>query len=261
MTGNGDWDGATNFGDSILKLSSRLTVSDWFTPSDEANLEANDLDLGSGGATMLVDLPSSSVPHILIGGGKQGSGQPGELFVLNRDNMGQFNSTDSGVVQQFPAGGRIFATGAFWQNSFYIAGLGAPLSVFTVNPLTSLFTTTAVSQSPTTFGFPGVTPSISSSGTTNGIVWGIDSSQYGTSDTSPTRAAGPAILHAYNATNLATELWNSTTGTGNTAGNAVKMTVPTVANGKVYIGTRGNDNTQGSGTTKGELDVYGLMPN
>jgi hypothetical protein len=261
MTGNGDWDGDTNFGDSVLKLSSGLALSDWFTPSDEANLQANDYDLGSGGATMLVDLPSSSVPHILIGGGKQGSGQPGELFVLNRDNMGKFNASDSGVVQKFPAGGRVFATGAFWQNSFYIAGLGAPLSVFTVNPLTSLFTTTPVSQSPTTFGFPGVTPSISSSGTTNGIVWAIDSSQYGMSDTSPTRAAGPAILHAYDATNLASELWNSTTGTGNTAGNAVKMTVPTIANGKVYIGTRGNDSTQGSGATKGELDVYGLMPN
>jgi hypothetical protein len=261
MTGNGDWDGATNFGDSVLKLSSGLALSDWFTPSDEANLQANDFDLGSGGATMLVDLPSSSVPHILIGGGKQGSGQPGELFVLNRDNMGQFNAADSGVVQKFPAGGRVFATGAFWQNSFYIGGLGAPLSVFTVNPLTSLFTTTPVSQSPTTFGFPGVTPSVSSSGTTNGIVWAIDSSQNGMSDTSPTRVAGPAILHAYDATNLASELWNSTTGTGNTPGNAVKMTVPTIANGKVYIGTRGNDNTQGSGTSKGELDVYGLTPN
>ncbi len=261
MTGNGDWDGATNFGDSVLKLSSGLALSDWFTPSDQLNLQANDYDLGSGGSTMLVNLPLSSIPHILIGGGKQGSGQPGELFVLNRDKMGQFSTTDSGVVQKFPAGGRVFATGAFWQSSFYIAGLNAPLSLFTVNPLTSLFTTTPVSQSPTTFSFPGVTPSVSSSGTTNGIVWAIDSSQYGLSDTSPTRVAGPAVLHAYDATNLATELWNSSSGTGNTAGNAVKMTVPTIANGKVYLGTRGNDNTQGSGTTKGELDVYGLMPN
>jgi hypothetical protein len=261
MTGNGDWDGATNFGDSVLKLSSALAVSDWFTPSDEANLEANDFDLGSGGAMMLIDLPASPVPRILIGGGKQGSGQAGELFVLNRDNMGKFNASDSGVVQKFPAGGRLFATGAFWQNSFYIAGVGAPLSVFTVNPSTSLFTTTAASLSPTTFGFPGVTPSVSASGSSNGIVWAIDSSQSGMSDTAPTRVAGPAILHAYDATNLATELWNSTSGTGNTAGNAVKMTVPTIANGKVYIGTRGNDNTQGSGTTKGELDVYGLTPN
>jgi hypothetical protein len=261
LTGNGDWDGATNFGDSVLKLSSGLAVSDWFTPSDESNLQANDFDLGSGGATTLVNLPLSPMPHILIGGGKQGSNQPGELFVLNRDNMGKFNASDTGVVGKFPAGGRLFATGAFWQNSFYIAGASAALSAFTVNPSTSMFTSTPASMSPTTFGFPGVTPSVSSSGASNGIVWAIDSSNFGLSDTNLTRAAGPAILHAYDATNLASELWNSSNGTGNTAGNAVKMTVPTVANGKVYIGTRGNDNTQGSGTTKGELDVYGLMPN
>jgi hypothetical protein len=261
ITGNGDWDGSTNFGDTVLKLSSGLAVSDWFTPSDESNLQANDFDLGSGGAMTLINLPLSPLPHIVIGGGKQGSNQPGELFVLDRDNMGKFTTTDSGVIQKFPAGGRLFATGAFWQNSFYIAGAGSALSAFVIDPTTSLFTTTAASTSPTTFGFPGVTPAVSSSGTSNGIVWAIDSSQFGLSDTNPTAVAGPAILHAYDATNLASELWNSSTGSGNTAGNAIKMTVPTVANGKVYIGTRGNDNTQGSGATKGELDVYGLTPN
>jgi hypothetical protein len=90
-------------------------------------------------------------------------------------------------------------------------------------------------------------------------VWAIDNSKYGTND-SGVRTASAAILHAYSASNLGTELWNSTQGSGNAAGFAVKFTVPTVANGKVYVGTRGNDNTNGSGTTFGEIDVYGLLP-
>jgi len=122
-----------------------------------------------------------------------------------------------------------------------------------------LFTMPAASQSATSFGFPGATPSVSANGSANGIVWALDSSQYCTNQ-SP--GCGPAVLHAYDATSLA-ELWNSSQGTGsNAAGNAVKFTVPTVANGKVYVGTRGN-NTGGvtsSTTVPGELDVYGLLP-
>jgi hypothetical protein len=126
-----------------------------------------------------------------------------------------------------------------------------------------MFSTTASAQTPSGFGFPGATPSISATPTaTNGIVWAIDAGSYGTNNSAST-AAGPAILHAYSASSVATELWNSSQATGgrDTAGNAVKFTVPTVANGKVYIGTRGSDNTQGGGTTFGEIDVYGLLPN
>jgi hypothetical protein len=262
ITGNGHWDGSTDFGDSVLKLSisntGALSVADWFTPSDQDNLANSDLDLGSGGAVTLVDVPLAPVPHLLVGGGKQGSGNPGELFVLNRDNLGKFTNTDSGVVQNFATGNQIFSTPAFWNNTLYVAPASpsnGKLMSYPFDTTSGLFNTSPSSQSATSFGFPGPTPSISASSGTNGIVWVLDGTMFCTNQ-SP--GCGPTVLHAYDATNLANELWNSSQGSGNTAGNAVKFTVPTVANGKVYIGTRGTDTVNG-GT--GELDVYGLLPN
>ncbi|MGH9743748.1 MAG: hypothetical protein ACRD51_15500, partial [Candidatus Acidiferrum sp.] len=260
ITGNGDFDNTvSDYGDTMLKLSSALVLQDWFTPNVETTLDSSDLDLGSGGAVVLVDLPSSTAPHVLIGGGK-GTNFAGQIYVVNRDNMGQFNAISDNVVQEFSLGSGIFSTPGFWQNTLYIAGTGLSLEAFPISTTNSTLAAQPSSQSAQSFGFPGATPSISASNTTNGIVWVIDSSNYGGSDSNPTNVAGPAVLHAYNATNLGSELWNSGMGTGNTSGNAVKFTVPTVANGKVYIGTRGNDTTQGSGSIKGELDVYGLMP-
>jgi hypothetical protein len=258
LTGNGAFDGFSNFGDSLLKLSGGLALSDWFTPSDQATLDANDRDLGSGGAAILVDLPSTSPhQHLIVGGGK-GADLTGELYVLDRDSLGGYlqgsGSTDA-VVQQFSFGNAIFSTGTFWQNNFYIAGVGGPLQSFTLNPSSSTFSTTASSQSPGSFGFPGATAAISAGGTSNGIVWALDNSQY---CTPRSKACGPAVLHAYDAANLGTELWNSSQGSGNRAGNAVKFTVPSVVNGKVYVGTRGTDT--GSGGT-GELEIYGLLQN
>ena len=265
ITGNGDFDGTKDFGDSILKLPSNLdptsSAFDFFTPSIQNSLNASDLDLGAGGAVVLVDLPSAPAgfQHLLIGGGK-GAGFSGQLYSLDRTNLGQFNASDIGAKQIFAVGGGIFATPAFWQNTLYIAGSGTNLLAYSLGPTTGVFTTPAASLSATSYGFPGATPSISATGTTNGVVWALDNHSYCTSQ-SP--SCGPAVLHAYDATNLATELWNSTQGTGNTAGNAVKFTVPTVANGKVYIGTRGNNagGADSSTSTPGEMDVYGLKPN
>jgi chitodextrinase len=246
ITGNGTYDGLNNFGDSILRLSTTggLSAADWFTPNDQAMLDQNDTDLGSGASTILVDLPLAPVHQLLIGGGKEGT-----LYLLDRTNLGHFTPTNSGVVQSFPASNGIFATPAFWQNKLYYAADGDTLKMFTLDPTQGLFTPiagpSATSHSTQSFGFPGSTPSVSAAGAANGIVWAIDNSQYGY----PAGSNGSAVLHAYDATNLTNELWNSTQGTGNGAGNAVKFTVPTVANGKVYIGTR----------TK--LDVYGLLPN
>jgi hypothetical protein len=243
ITGNGTYDGATSsdYGDSFLKLSTSggIFISDWFTPADESSLEAGDTDFGSGGAAILVDQPSSPIPHLVVGGGKEGN-----LFVLNRDNLGKFNPTNQ-VVQTLPIGQPIFATSAFWNNFLYLAGVNGRMNAFSFDIATGKFNASVASQSATSYGFPGATPSISAAGSTNGIVWAIDSSAYGT----PCCANGPAVLHAYDAANLAAELWNSTQGSGNAAGNAVKFSVPTVANGKVYIGTRS------------EVSVYGLKLN
>jgi hypothetical protein len=257
ITGNGIWDGLTAFGDSILKLatSSGLSVSDWFTPYNQLTLDANDTDVGAGGAAVLVNNIGPH-PQLLIGGGKQGI-----LFVVDRTNLGHIGtSSNSQVVQSLSVGGGAFSTPGFWQNTLYYFGVNNPGQAYPFNSSTSLFTGSTSSTTNSSFGFPGATPSISALASTNGIVWAINSNNYGTSD-SGSNAAGPAVLHAYDATNLATELWNSSTVSTDAAGNAVKFTVPTVANGKVYIGTRGNDTTQGGGTVFGELDVYGLNPN
>lgn len=256
LTGNGTFDantGGSDYGDSTVKLSTSggLAVAGYFTPADQLSLEGNDTDHGAGGAAILVDQPvGAPVQHLVIGGGKEGN-----MFLLNRDNMGgyggNFTPNDSNAVQKFSIGSGIFSTASFFNNGLYVAGIGASLQVFAFNTTTGQFNPSSTSQSATSFGYPGATPSISALGTANAIVWAIDNSQYCTGGGS----CGPAVLHAYDATNLATELWNSSQTPGDAAGNAVKFTVPTVANGKVYIGTGGNN------AIPGELDIYGLKPN
>jgi hypothetical protein len=232
ITGNGDFDGNTKFGDSFLKLStgSGINVSSFFSPNNQASLSGGDLDLGSGGAAILVD-QATAPNHLVIGGGKEGL-----LYLLNRDSLGGNSHDDSGAVQIFSVDNRIFATPAFWQNTLYIGPMKDHIKSYTLNTGTGRFNTSPASQSPSSFGFPGATPSISSQGSSKGIVWAIEK-------------AGRAVLHAYDATNLGTELWNSGNNGADQAGQAVKFTVPTVANGKVYVGT------------DSEISVYGLSPN
>lgn len=262
LTGNGSFDadsGGSNYGDSTVQLStaSGLTVTGFFTPDNQLSLNASDADHGSGGAAILIDQPLGPVPHLLIGGGKDGV-----LYMVNRDTLGGFDPAANHVVQALNMGQEIFATSAFWNNSLYIAGNGGTLKQFTFNTTTGLFGISPAHASANSFGFPGATPSVSSTGgSTNGIVWALDNHSYCTQQAP---VCGPAILHAYDAANVGTELWNSSQAAGSRdqAGNAVKFTVPTVANGKVYVGTRGN-NAGGASTTTtvpGELDVYGLLP-
>ena len=262
MTGNGSFDadtGGGDYGSSYIKLStsSGLTVSDYFTPHNQDSLSSSDQDVGAGGTALLFG------QNLLVGAGKSGV-----FYVLNRSNMGHFNaSSDAAAVQTWTAS-RAFSTPGFWNNTMYYFGVtfGSKQAgvAYAFNTGTGLFNTAPISQTSTTFGFPGATPSISSANSSNGIVWAIDSNAYCTpKSNNQANECGPAVLHAYDALNLGTELWNSSQNVGDSAGFAVKFAVPTVANGKLYVGTRGNNagGVDSSTSTPGEIDVYGLLPN
>ncbi|HWS68686.1 MAG TPA: hypothetical protein VN325_38445 [Steroidobacteraceae bacterium] len=267
LTGNGIFDvtnttGHNNdYGDSLLKLSPSLTLPSlngstdpkyYLTPTDQANNNTSDYDFGAGGAALLADLPASLHPHVLICGGKDGT-----LYVVDRDNLGGLGD---GHALQLPffSGGEIFETGAFWNNRLYLASKGAPMKAFALNPSNSTFNTSGTTSSHA-YGNTGSTPSVSAAGTAGGIVWGLDATNFCTNN-SP--GCAQAVLYAYDATNALAPLWNSAANAADNAGFAVKFTVPTVANGKVYVGTRGNNagGADNSTSTPGELDIYALKP-
>ncbi len=256
ITGNGVFDvntGGSDYGDSYLKIatSPSLSITDYFTPSDYVTDNSSDGDFGAGGAAVLVDLPSGApVQHLAVGGGKDSN-----LYVLNRDNLGHLGDTNA--WQEIGLATGIFATPAAWNNQLFVATQLGPLVSYQLNTTTAQYSPLSTATSPNHFGFPGSTPSVSARGTTNGIVWAMDN---GTSCIGKqSQNCGPTILHAYDASSL-NELWNSSMVGGDAAGNAVKFNVPTIANGKVYIGSRGN-NTGNLATQTGGLDVYGLKPN
>jgi hypothetical protein len=266
ITGNGTFDANVapniDYGDSLLQfnvaIGGALSVGEYFTPQDQANDFANDADFGSGGTAVLADLPAGSpVTHLAMGGGKDGT-----LVVLNRDNFGGYSNNS--VVQQIQLGNDIFSTPAFWNDTVYIGTgfingggtFGGPVYAYQLNLSTVQFS--EASQSAITFTFPS-SPSVSANGLQSGIVWVLDNGPYCTNQ-SP--SCGPTVLHAYDATNLATELWNSSQSGTDAAGYPVKFAVPTVANGKVYVGSRGNNmgGADSSTSTPGELDIYALKP-
>jgi uncharacterized repeat protein (TIGR03806 family) len=227
---NGSFSQNTNGGDyadSFLKISTTNTfaVADYFTPYNQASLQAGDVDLGSGGAMILPDAVGSVAhPHLLVGCGKEGT-----IHLVDRDNMGHYNSiNDNQIVQELSgAVGGTWSSPAYFNNFIYYQGVGDVMKAFYIS--NALITATPASESPTSFGFPGATPVISANGTNNGIAWVIQADAYASS--------GPAVLHAYNATNLAQELYNSSLNLArDNPGAAVKMATPTVINGKVYVG-------------------------
>ncbi len=250
-TGNGAFDGTTNFGDTYLKLATPgLTVADYFTPHNQSTLDSLDLDVSSGAVTLLPDgAGTAQHPHIMIGCGKHGA-----VYVIDRDNMGHFNSSsDSQIIQALPnlVGPawdgvsyveNCYSTAAYWQGHVYFGGISDTVKMF--NFSNGLLSTSPVSQSATQYQFPGASVSVSANGSANGIVWTIENS--GTPSPGD-RGGTQAILHAYDATNLASELYNSGMVSSDNAGLPVKFTVPTIANGKVYVGTQSS------------VAVYGLL--
>jgi hypothetical protein len=214
MTANGHWDGIANFADAFVKLSPNLsTLLGSYSPSNQAMLAANDLDLGAGGV-LLVPEQSGKYPHEIMGCGKYPS-----LFILNGDDMSLLQEVDNALG---PAGGThvCFTTPAYWQGNVYFIANGGVIQSFKLNASTGQLSTTPSSQGSYAFGFPGAQPAVSSNGSSNGIVWAVENSKT------------DGALHAFDATDVSKEIYRS-----GSLGAAAKWAVPTVVNGKVYVGT------------------------
>jgi invasion protein IalB len=226
-----------DYGNSFLKLASvggHLAVADYFTMFDEVSESGADLDLGSGGVMLLPDLTDAAgtVRHLAVGAGKDRN-----LYVVNRDSMGKFSPNSNNIWQQLSGvlGAGIWSTPAWFNGSVYYGPNGAALKAFTV--VNARLSSSPVSQTAATFVYPGTAPAVSANGSSNGIVWAHENTS-------------PAVLHAYDASNLAHELYNSSQAAGGRdrfgAGN--KFITPTIADGKVFVGT-----------TNG-VAVFGLLP-
>ncbi len=235
LTGNGPFETTLNgagfpsggdYGNSFLRITSGsggLAVADYFAMSNEVAESGADRDLGSGGEMLLPDVTDGSggVHHLVVGAGKDQN-----IYVVDRDNMGKYSATANNIWQQLngAAGGGVFSSPAYFNNSVYYAGAGATLRAFALS--NAKLSSSPASQSSASFGYPGTSPAISANGSSNGIVWAHENSS-------------PAVLHAYDASNLAHELYNSSQATGSRdhfgAGN--KFITPMINNGKVFVGT------------------------
>jgi outer membrane protein assembly factor BamB len=235
LQANGTFDGSLNaqgfpaqgdFGNSFLKISTtnrQLAVADYFAPASVQSENSVDEDLGSGGALVLPDLTDNlgHTRHLAVGAGKDA-----HIYVADRDNMGKFNSAANQVYQDINGalGGPVFSMPAYFNGAIYYGAVGDTLKAFPIAQ--ALVASAPSSHSANAFPYPGTTPGISANGTANGIVWAAENSN-------------PAVLHAYDASNLSRELYNSNQAANGRdhfgAGN--KFITPTIAHGKVYVGT------------------------
>jgi hypothetical protein len=234
MLGNGDFDttlNSTQFpsngncGNCFVKLSTagRLMLADYFTPKNTVEESRIDQDLGSGGAILLPDVVDEAgrTRRLTLGAGKDAL-----IYVLDREAMGKFDPTQDHIYQEIigQLGGAVFSMPAYFNGTVYFGAAGDTIKVFPI--LNGKLALSPGSRSANSFGYPGTTPSISASGSTNGIVWAVEN-------------GGAAVLHAYDAANLASELYNSDMAASGRdhLGQGNKFIAPVVANGKVYVGT------------------------
>ncbi len=239
ITGNGGFtaaSGGRDYGDSVLKIAltpNGLAVRDYFTPADQAHLNDTDGDFGSGSPVLLPDQPAPH-SHLLLAAGKSS-----KLYELDRDNLGHFHQgDDSNAVQVVPAGAQSFGAPAYWNGHVFYFLMSDYLRDYALQ--NGRLSTQPVAKSATNINDPG-TPAISANGSKNGIVWILSTKVWN----GPNQ---PAILFAYDAANVSHELYNSTQNpTRDGAGNALRFTIPTVANGRVYV------------PTKRRIDIYGLL--
>ena len=233
-TGNGTFDATLNsssfpsmgdFGNAFVKLSTLgpLSVSDYFTMRNTVFESRADVDLGSGGVMLLPPMDNGrgtgTSISLLVGAGKDTN-----VYVLDQSNLGKFNPTMDSIYQLMPGAlpGGAWSSPAWFNGNLYYAGVGDRLKAFAFQD--GSFTLS--SSSSNSFVYPGATPAISANGNSNGIVWTVENQI-------------PAILHAYDANNVATELYNSNQAASGRDhfGSGNKFIVPTIANGRVYVGT------------------------
>jgi hypothetical protein len=252
LVGNGTFDTTLNgsgfpidgdYGNSFMKLSTaggNLTVADYFAMDINAGTAESeslaDTDLGSGGAMLLPDLIDSqgNTRHIAVGAGKDTN-----MYIVDRDNMGKFTSNDTGIYEELDGalGGGVWSAPAYFNNTVYYGPTSSEMMAF---PIASakLATSPSSSTSQHQYSYPGTTPSVSANGTTNGIVWTLE-------------AGSTGVLRAYDATNLATELYDCTQNATRDQfpdNSNDKFVTPMIANGKVYVGT------------PNAVVVFGLLP-
>lgn len=236
------YNNSMDYGDSIIKLdlangvptmtAGGKPVGDAFTPFDQARLDTGDIDEGSGGTLLLPNAASGS-QHLLVQAGKTG-----RVYVVNQDNMGGYHPSNKIDPQQKAALQGVYSAPAYWNGHLYFWSTNDHLRAFSF--VNGVMSSSATSVSAAYSSFPGSTPVVSANGSSNGIVWNILSQNYANK--------GHATLDAHDASNVSKFLYSSDQNLSrDNPGNAVKFTVPTVANGKVYVGT------------ETQLSVYGLL--
>ncbi len=214
-----------DYGNAFVKVSltGGFTVADYFTMHNTVQESGADQDLGSGGAMILPDLTDTGgqVHHLAVGAGKDTN-----LYVVNRDNMGKFNPNNDDAVYQKLVGvlpGGVWSMPAYFNNTVYYGSVSSTLKAFSIS--NAMLSASPTSRTNNSFAYPGTTPSVSANGTSNGIVWAVENSS-------------PAVLHAYDATDLSHELYNSDqAGSRDQFGAGNKFITPLIVNGKVFVGT------------------------